>query len=93
MLLIPGGSFSMGSIDSQKDERPVHLVQMDSFSLKSPEATVGEYLRCVHTGACRMPVWWNKRFYEEKADDRPGIAWLNLPTGTPDGCPVIKTVL
>jgi formylglycine-generating enzyme required for sulfatase activity len=79
MLLIPGGSFSMGSNDGQRDEQPVHTVHIDSFYLNAAEVTVWEYLRCVQAGECRMPVWWNKRFYEDKADDKPGRTWLALP--------------
>jgi formylglycine-generating enzyme required for sulfatase activity len=79
MVLVPGGAFAMGSADGQKDELPVHTVNVDSFYMKSTEVTVWEYLQCVRAGACRMPIWWNKRFFEGKADDRSGKVWLGMP--------------
>jgi formylglycine-generating enzyme required for sulfatase activity len=79
MILIPAGTFQMGSINGEKDERPVHIVRVDSFYLGETEVTVWEYLQCVHAGACRMPFWWNRRFFPEKVSDRSGGEWLSLP--------------
>jgi formylglycine-generating enzyme required for sulfatase activity len=79
MVLIPAGSFDMGSVNGNKDERPVHRVQVDSFYIGETEVTIWEYLQCVQSGGCRMPFWWNKRFFPDKADDLPGSEWLSLP--------------
>jgi sulfatase modifying factor 1 len=79
LVLIPAGSFMMGSIDGEKDERPVHRVFVDSFYIGETEVTIWEYLQCVQSGRCRMPFWWNRRYFPLKADDLPGDVWLHLP--------------
>ncbi len=79
MVLIPAGTFDMGSTRGQNDEQPVHRVSIDSFYMGATEVTIWEYLQCVHSGNCRMPYWWNKRFFPQKVDDLPGKEWLNLP--------------
>lgn len=79
MVLVPGGWFDMGSANGQKDEMPVHRVRVDSFYLGKSEVTVWEYLECVRSGSCRMPLWWNRRFFDRQADELPGKAWLGMP--------------
>jgi len=79
LMLVPGGVFAMGSEDGDRDERPVHVVRVDSFFLGETEVTIWEYLQCVEAGKCRMPLWWNKRFFPAKADDLSGKEWLSLP--------------
>lgn len=79
MVLIPSGTFNMGSTSGQKDERPVHRVQVDSFYLGVTEISIWEYLQCVQAGGCHMPFWWNRQFFPQKVDDLSGIEWLTLP--------------
>jgi sulfatase modifying factor 1 len=79
MILIPSGTFNMGSTSGQKDEQPVHRVQVDSFYLGATEVTIWEYLQCVQAGSCRMPFWWNRQFFPQKVDDLSGKEWLSLP--------------
>lgn len=43
MVLIPAGSFQMGSNDGSSDEKPVHEVRISSFYLSKYEVTVGEF--------------------------------------------------
>ena len=52
---IPGGSFRMGSTEGADDEKPVHSVQVASFSLLKSEVTMGQYRGCVAAGACSEP--------------------------------------
>ncbi len=49
---IPGGTFRMGSNSGDKDEKPVHSVQVSSFELTKSEVTFGQYEQCVRAGAC-----------------------------------------
>jgi sulfatase modifying factor 1 len=79
MVLVPGGYFNRGSMHGQRDERPIHRVHIDSFYMGKTEVTVWEYLNCVNSGQCRMPLWWNKHFFEQGSDDLPGRDWLNMP--------------
>ncbi len=65
-IRIPGGRFRMGSTEGPADEKPVHDVQVSSFSLLKSEVTVGQYGVCVKAGQCSAPGTdssycnWNK---------------------------------
>jgi formylglycine-generating enzyme required for sulfatase activity len=50
-VLIPGGSFLMGS-DEFPQERPVHRVTLKPFELGRTEVTNRQYQACVKAGAC-----------------------------------------
>ena len=39
MVVIPAGSFEMGSRQGREDERPVHTVWIDSFLMDKTEVT------------------------------------------------------
>lgn len=43
MVVIPGGSFNMGSDDGQSSERPMHKVNVPSFALAKTEVTQGQW--------------------------------------------------
>jgi formylglycine-generating enzyme required for sulfatase activity len=43
MVIIPAGSFQMGSRHGREDERPVHQVSVDSFLLDKHEVTQAEF--------------------------------------------------
>jgi formylglycine-generating enzyme required for sulfatase activity len=47
MVLIPGGSFTMGSLDGDADELPLHRVWVDSFYLDKYEVTNEQFLKFV----------------------------------------------
>ena len=54
MLLVPGGTFTMGADKGgEEDERPAHPVTIASFLLDKTEVTHEAYDACVATGACR----------------------------------------
>ena len=55
MVLIPAGSFQMGSNDGELDEEPVHTVSISEFWMDKYEVTNGEYRKCVDSGSCRAP--------------------------------------
>jgi formylglycine-generating enzyme required for sulfatase activity len=56
MALIPGGELQMGSTDGDRDERPVHLLVVESFQMDVTEVTAESYQRCVAAGECRAPA-------------------------------------
>jgi formylglycine-generating enzyme required for sulfatase activity len=47
MVLIPGGTFEMGSADGPVYERPVHTVKLNSFWMDKTEVTVGQFRQFV----------------------------------------------
>ena len=55
MVLIPAGSFEMGSEDpeAEADEQPVHTVHLDAFYMDAHEVTNAEYKRFVNAN----PEW------------------------------------
>jgi formylglycine-generating enzyme required for sulfatase activity len=58
MVVVPAGSFMMGSNDGGIDEKPVHKVTFAKpFAVGKFEVTVGEYLACVAARACPPPEW------------------------------------
>ncbi|HEX3020418.1 MAG TPA: SUMF1/EgtB/PvdO family nonheme iron enzyme [Chitinispirillaceae bacterium] len=79
MILIPASDFMMGSSHGPKDEQPAHKIHVDSFYIGITEVTIWEYFQCVQSGDCRMPYFWNKRFFAGKVDDLTGTEWLSLP--------------
>jgi len=43
MVLIPSGSFQMGSSSADRNERPIHAVELDSFYIDKQAVTVAQY--------------------------------------------------
>ena len=61
MLLVPGGTFTMGLNEANaiRDERTEHQVTVESFFLDKTEVTNAAYEECVQAGVCRKPAWKN----------------------------------
>jgi eukaryotic-like serine/threonine-protein kinase len=53
MVSVPGGTFMMGSVDGNADERPVHQVTLSSYCIDKTEVSVADYRVCVHSKNCR----------------------------------------
>jgi len=71
MILIPGGSFQMGSNHGNNDERPVHQVILDSFTIDQYEVTNAHYEACVVAGSCDPPFGrdsWTRNWYYSNPD-------------------------
>lgn len=47
MVLIPAGSFEMGSNDGELNEKPIHTVALDVFYMDANEVTVGQFKQFV----------------------------------------------
>ena len=77
MVLVPDGSFHMGSNDGSSPEQPMHVVALDSFYIDKYEVTNALYKSCVDAGACvplsetksemRTHYYGNPEFYEYPA--------------------------
>lgn len=91
MVLIPAGTFQMGSTIGDSDEHPVHTVTLNAFYMDIHEVTNARYQKFVQsTGYPQPPLSHNPRF---NAPDAPVVrvnwrdaaayaAWANkrLPT-------------
>ena len=56
MVLIPAGEFTMGSNTGDADEKPVHKVYMDAYSIDKYEVTNAAYEACVTANVCNPPL-------------------------------------
>ncbi|MGH2524803.1 MAG: SUMF1/EgtB/PvdO family nonheme iron enzyme, partial [Anaerolineales bacterium] len=56
MVLIPAGTFNMGSDRGRADERPVHAVTLPAFFMDQYEVTNARYEKCVAEQGCAPPA-------------------------------------
>ena len=91
MVVVPGGSFMMGSQNGNPEERPVHRVTIRSFEVGRYEVTFEEWDACVSDGGCsslpnddRMSRWGRGRqpvVGVDWDDAKAYVAWLSRKTG------------
>ena len=55
MVLVPGGTFRMGSEQGARDERPVHPVTLQPFLIDETPVTWGAYAAFVHEAGAELP--------------------------------------
>lgn len=55
MVYVPAGEFEMGSDDETNDEKPVHVVYLDSYWIDQTEVTTAMYAKCVEDQICDPP--------------------------------------
>ncbi|MDF1699467.1 MAG: SUMF1/EgtB/PvdO family nonheme iron enzyme [Saprospiraceae bacterium] len=55
LILIQGGTFSMGQENGEKDEQPIHEVILSDFQIAKYEITVEEYRKFCKSTNCSMP--------------------------------------
>jgi formylglycine-generating enzyme required for sulfatase activity/tRNA A-37 threonylcarbamoyl transferase component Bud32 len=81
MIFVPGGVFQMGDDEGERDERPSHPVQIDSFYIDETEVTNGQYAQCVAAGACNPPGNSNPTthpaYYGDAAYDDYPMVYIN----------------
>ncbi|MBI3961514.1 MAG: formylglycine-generating enzyme family protein [Deinococcus sp.] len=58
-VLVPAGSFTMGSDSGGSDERPVHTVTLQDYYIMRTEVTVAQYERFVQATGRRRPSYRN----------------------------------
>jgi formylglycine-generating enzyme required for sulfatase activity len=68
MVLVPAGSFTMGSDHGDVDEVPVHSVTLDGFYIDKYEVTNALYKACVNANACHPPKDINDYSNSQYAD-------------------------
>jgi formylglycine-generating enzyme required for sulfatase activity len=56
LVYIPAGEFRMGFQGQESDEKPVHVVYLDSFWIDQTEVTNTMYALCVSDGECNRPA-------------------------------------
>lgn len=72
---IPAGSFSMGSIEGQEDEAPVHVVTVDAFELAIHPVTRAEYAAFIAATHHPRPREWEAAEYQPADYPVVGVSW------------------
>jgi formylglycine-generating enzyme required for sulfatase activity len=75
-VLVPGGSFRMGSEVGRPDERPVHEVCVRPFRLGATPVTRAQYEPCLREGVVAAPPWWRDPLFGEAEQPVVGITWF-----------------
>ena len=91
MVVVPAGSFMMGSNDGENDEKPVHRVTITNpFAVGKFEVTFDEWAACVKGGGCQSTQnpsdqGWGKGHRPvinvSWNDAKEYVAWLSNATG------------
>jgi formylglycine-generating enzyme required for sulfatase activity len=80
MVLVPGGTFSMGSIGDENsnffDERPAHLVAVDSFYMDETPVTYEDFKKYIKAGG-EKPKYWEYETYNQPDNPVTGINWYH----------------
>ena len=81
MVLIPGGTYFMGSNDHQRIAKPKHPVTIDPFYMDTHEVSNQEYHQfCMSTGH-KLPEFWGMEIYKSGLNypDHPvvGVSQFN----------------
>ena len=74
MVLIPAGSFDMGSGESS-DEQPVHTVYVDAFYMDKYEVTNAQYRKFMSATGHREPRYWDDSDYNQPNQPVVGVDW------------------
>lgn len=75
LVYVPPGQFPMGSKVGLIDERPVHMVQLDSFWLDRTEVTNEMYRKCVEAGDCEEPG--SQLYYDDPQFSRHPVVFVS----------------
>lgn len=77
MVLVPGGSFTMGSDSTRPDEKPAHEVVLDAFYIDRYEVTNRLYGTFMEATGAHAPVHWEDE--RVNAPDQPvvGVRWYD----------------
>jgi formylglycine-generating enzyme required for sulfatase activity len=74
MVVIPQGTYLMGSADGDPDEQPVHEVSLDSFYIDEHEVTIGQYKKFMSETGHAKPDYWQPEL-DRSNDPVVGVSW------------------
>ena len=83
MIEIPAGYFEQGNnaIDALDNERPVHQVYLDTYSIDRYPVTCGQYRVFMEAGGYHNPRWWSEdgwKWLQSQTVEQP-LYWSNDP--------------
>ena len=75
MVLIPAGSFKMGSSDGYDPEKPVHTVYVDAFYMDKYEVANAQYRKFMQATGHREPDYWDDSRFNQPNQPVVGVNW------------------
>ena len=75
-VLLPEGSFLMGSENGQDNERPVHRVWVDAFCFAACQVTRNEYARFLEATASAVPLTWDDPNFCDPEQPVTAVSWF-----------------
>jgi formylglycine-generating enzyme len=72
---VPAGRFAMGSESGRDDERPVHVVELESFLIGRTPVTNAQYRPFLEETGRPAPPWWRDPAFEAPGQPVVGITW------------------
>ena len=75
MVLIPAGSFKMGSNNGKDNEKPVHTVYVDAFYMDKYEVTNAQYRKFMSATGHREPKYWDYSDYNQPNQPVVAVSW------------------
>lgn len=76
MVIIPEGYFQMGCESGQDNERPVHRVWVDSFSLGKFPVTHSQYSMYLKSTGAEPPQFWYEPMFAGADKPVVGVTWF-----------------
>ena len=74
---IPAGWFLMGSDDGQDNERPIHRVWVDAFSLAATQVTNAEFLLFLEATKNPLPPFLADPHFNQPEQPVAGVSWFD----------------
>jgi len=78
LVLVPAGEFQMGAADGPADQRPVHLVYLDSFYIDKYEVTNAQYAEFLIDTGYREPGLWHEAPYSSAHQPIMDLNWHEM---------------
>lgn len=75
IVIIPAGSFLMGSEQEQENERPRHRVWLDCFGIARFPVTNGEYNPFLEETQKPPPLFWLDPIFSDENQPVVGVTW------------------
>jgi formylglycine-generating enzyme required for sulfatase activity len=76
LVVIPPGSFWMGSDNRYRWESPRHRIWLDSFAIATTAVTRGEYARFLADTRHASPAGWNESCFSREDQPVVGVNWF-----------------
>lgn len=77
MVYVKGGEFAMGNNHSFEDQRPEHLVMLDTYWIDKFEVSNAQYQKCVTDKVCSVSLFADDPRYNAPDQPAVGVFWTD----------------